>query len=70
MTSGLMARGLHLSPLAQSPLAQLHAAQERAWRAGDATTLHLLGLVVSTTMQRRRKTRLARNLLVRSTVPT
>jgi hypothetical protein len=52
MTSGLMARGLYLSPLAQS-----HAAQERAWRAGDATTLHLLELMVSTMMQRRRKAR-------------
>jgi hypothetical protein len=65
MTSGLMARGLYLSPLAQS-----HAAQERAWRAGDATTLHLLGLMVSTTMQRRRKTRLARHRLARRTGPT
>jgi hypothetical protein len=65
MTSALMARGLYLTALAQS-----HAAQERAWRAGDATTLHLLGLMVSTTMQRRRKTRLARHRLARPTVPT
>jgi hypothetical protein len=62
MTGGLTAPGFYLSPMAQSC-----AARERAWRAGDATTLHLLGLYMSTNAQRRRKARVARHRLARPT---
>jgi heme exporter protein D len=60
MMTGLTARSLYLSPMLEA-----YYARERAWRAGDATTLHLLELAVSAAVQRRRIARVARRRLAR-----
>jgi len=46
-----------------SPIIDAYFARERAWRAGDATTSHLLELALQTAVQRRRKARVARRRL-------